>query len=122
SKIEPKALAGIVARLNRFVEGARVSVSTPTIGDGKGEIKALRTKDKVFFALRFFDVSPQRRIIGVFIKKDIFLGCHIYNRDKLDFEAACAKARAFLKTMGADRPNCLTYEPVDNLLSNWVES
>ncbi|MEZ5887663.1 MAG: hypothetical protein R3D56_12385 [Paracoccaceae bacterium] len=122
SKIARKALTGIVARLNRFVEGERLTVSTPRIGDGKGEVKALNQKDRKVFAMRFYDVDPQRRLVGVFIKKDVFVGFEMYDRSKIDWPAACRKVQNSINAMGLDAPSCLTYEEMDEVLSNWVES
>lgn len=116
--------AGIYARLNRFVEGARLSVSTDEIGDGKGDIKCLKGYDKKLFQLRFYDVAPQYRMLGVFPQFDVFLAFCLLLREDLENEwnANCNRVLAKLRSMGTSAPECLDGSDISKVLSNWTES
>lgn len=125
SEINTAALAGITARLNYFVEGNRLTVSTPELGNGKGDVTGLRGYNDRLFELRFFDVAPQHRMLGVFPQKDIFVGLMMAERSKLDgkWNEYCSRAlNGFSTALGNSTPVCLEHKRLDDVLSNWTVS
>lgn len=121
SKLEEKQLVGATAVINGFVEGNSVSVSTPLMGDGYGLVKGLRGYNKKLFEIRFFGIAPQLRMIGVFPQMDVFLACQLVSRDDLDgnWKEQCDRILQQMKSMGKDAPECLTYDKIDEVLTNW---
>ncbi|WP_170438171.1 hypothetical protein [Ruegeria arenilitoris] len=119
-----KQLAGVAAKLNRFVQGAPVTVATPDNGGKKGDVKALKTSQGKVFQMRFFEVAPPVRLLGVFPQFDVFLGCRIYLREELEGRWSEKVSGMFrqLEAMGRDMPECLDYSNLDAVLSNWKVS
>jgi len=121
SKLDGKQLAGAVAVMNEFVEGKSVAVSTPRLGDDRGLVKGLKGFEEKLFEIRFFAIAPQLRMIGVFPQKDVFLACQLMSRKDLDgnWSDCCKRVLQQMKAMGKDAPECLTYQDVDKVLTNW---
>lgn len=124
TRLNQSQVAGVIARLNRFVYGKPITVSTPLVGNQYGDIKALKERHKRLFAVRFFDVAPQLRMLGVFPQKDVFLACKLVARSDLDdsWQEMFQKLERQINAMGKDAPQCLTYEKMDEVLSNWTIS
>ena len=119
-----KQKAGIYARLNRFIEGARLTVSTAELGNGQGDIKCLRGYDEKLFQMRFYDVAPQYRMLGVFPQQDVFLACKLALRNDLEHAWAshCQRVLGQLKAMGTYSPECLDASDMNKVLTNWAIS
>lgn len=124
SKHKVEQIAGVTAKLNRFVTGRPVTVATPDNGGKKGDIKALKEKSGKIFEFRFFDVAPQLRILGIFPQKDVFLACQMYERGKLEgaWGKEMSRVAKQISAMGKDAPAGLSYTNMDLVLSNWTES
>ena len=66
--LDDDCYVGVVTKIDRFVSGAWLSVTTPTTDQDNGDVKGLRGYDDILFELRFYEVAPQQRLLGVFPK------------------------------------------------------
>ena len=121
SKLDRKSLAGARLKLDRFVIGSWVSVSVPGESTRNADIRGLNGYGKKLFEFRFFEFSPQQRVLGVFPKKDVFLALGLFGRSELDhnWEKYCRRMLAKIKAMGNSPPECLTYDEIEKVISNW---
>lgn len=121
TSLDQAQLAGVIAKLNRFVQGKSVTVSTPNIGGAQGDLKALKGYEDKVFQMRFYEVAPQLRMLGVFPQKDVFLGAMLLDRSELDgkWGSAVSRLEQKLRAMGKDRPKCICYQDVDEVLTKW---
>ena len=124
TKLELRLVAGLVTKLDRFVLGKRLTVSTPDLGNGQGDVKGLKGYNDELFEIRFYDVAPQQRMLGVFPMKDVFLGFGIFDRGEIgkDWNRNCQRVQKRIEAMGKSKPPCLSHRNMEAVLSNWSES
>lgn len=122
SQMPEKALYPVVASLNRFVEGGRMNVSVPSCGGDRGDLKGLKGYDQKLYSMRFSDAAPQYRLLGVFPAKDVFVGVDLVDRNVIDgaWNDRCLRVLKQLNAWGSKRPEFLTYDDLDLVLSKWA--